>query len=139
MTASERATLVQALVLVPAMHLSVRVLGFSRLQQRIANTAPRAVPVAPIDAVRTCVVSVNRVKCYSWFKGNCLSQSLALAWLLHRRGIRPELRLGARLTGTTFDAHAWVEFDGRVLNDTPDVGARYPPLTTPRPDRRPSY
>lgn len=126
----ERATFRQALFLVPAMHIAVRVIGFNRLQQRVANTRP-GIDVHEATAthsVRMCVVNINRVKRYSLFRGNCLSQSLALARLLRRRGVVPTLQLGVRLTGPKFDAHAWVEHDGRVLNDTQDVHTRFTPL-----------
>ena len=126
----ERRTFMLALVMVPAMHVIVRVIGFNQLQQRIANTAP---PAGHADNdttrwLRTCVVSINRVKRFSILRGNCLSQSFALIWLLRRRGIDPTLRLGARVTGPKFDAHAWVEYDGRVLNDTQDVHTRFTPF-----------
>jgi hypothetical protein len=68
------------------------------------------------------------VKHYSVFPGNCLSQSLTLSWLLRRRGLEPTLRLGVRLLEQKLDAHAWVVYDGRVLNDTQDVAERFTPL-----------
>ena len=65
---------------------------------------------------------------YSPIKGKCLSQSLVLWHLLKRKGIQSELRIGVRkkddrlsLATDNFDAHAWVEFQGEVLNDRPDV------------------
>lgn len=112
------------------MHVAVRVIGFNRLQQWVARTPIRSQPTA--HCVRTCVVSINRVKRFSLLPGNCLSQSLALNRLLRQRGIEPALRLGVRLTGPRFDAHAWVEHDGRVLNDTQDVHTRFTPLTEKR-------
>lgn len=137
LSADERRTFIAALVLVPAMHVVVRVIGFNRLQLRVANTAARAtradVPTA--QAVRACVISINRVKRFSILRGNCLSQSFALICLLRRRGIEPTLRLGARLTESKFDAHAWVEYDGRVLNDSQDVHTRFTPLVR-KPDAR---
>ena len=129
----ERRTLRLAVLMIPTMHVVVRLMGFNRLQQRVARTrAVTGLPYVPTaDAVRTCVVNINRAKRYSPLPGNCLSQSLALTWMLRRRGIDPALRLGVRLTGPAFDAHAWVEYDGRVLNDTQDVHTRFTPLTAP--------
>lgn len=136
----ERAGLAEAVLAVPAMALSLRVFGFSRVRGWVDRTSARPAvrPPTPADAVRVSVVSVNRVKQYSAFRGNCLSQSLALTWLLRRRGLSPALQLGVRLTGPQLDAHAWVEFEGRVLNDTQDVHSRFTPLTAkpgiaPRP------
>lgn len=56
----------------------------------------------------------------------CLGRSLVLWFLLRRRGIDAELVLGAVANGTSeFLAHAWVEVDGKPVNDTPDVRERY--------------
>lgn len=65
---------------------------------------------------------------------SCLERSLALWWLLRRNGIEAELQIGAQTSGKEFAAHAWVEWDGMVLNDSPDVRKRYSPFGT-RPAR----
>jgi hypothetical protein len=51
---------------------------------------------------------------YLPFRTNCLEQSLVLWWLLRRRGITAELKIGARKEASRFEAHAWVEFEGGV-------------------------
>ena len=61
-------------------------------------------------------------------QGNCLSQSLTLQRLLARHGVAAELRIGARRAGDRLEAHAWVEHQGRPLNDSADVAARFPPF-----------
>jgi Transglutaminase-like superfamily len=50
---------------------------------------------------------------------SCLERSLVLCWLLARRGIGARLRLGARQNQGRFEAHAWVEVCGAVLDDRP--------------------
>jgi len=45
----------------------------------------------------------------------CLRQALLLYWLLRRRGLAPELKIGVRRQGDLLDAHAWVELDGHAL------------------------
>lgn len=56
-------------------------------------------------------------------KASCLTQSLALETLLAQAGQAGELRIGvARKPDGAFEAHAWVEHDGRVLiGDLPDL------------------
>jgi hypothetical protein len=39
---------------------------------------------------------------------SCLPQSLAVLWLLRRRGVAAELRFGAKLDQHALAAHAWV-------------------------------
>ena len=47
---------------------------------------------------------------------SCLTQALALDALLARAGHRGEVRLGvARRSDGSFEAHAWVEYEGRIL------------------------
>lgn len=45
----------------------------------------------------------------------CLARALVLCRLLRRRGFPARLCLGAARTGGIFEAHAWVECDGRAL------------------------
>lgn len=45
----------------------------------------------------------------------CLRQALLVHWLLRRRGLEPELKLGVRKLDGNFDAHAWVELGGVAL------------------------
>jgi hypothetical protein len=61
--------------------------------------------------------------------GNCLARSLVLWWLLKRRGIDSQIRLGVRKENAILLAHAWIELDQVVLNDRPDVDTFYEPLT----------
>ncbi len=50
------------------------------------------------------------------FMGNCLVRALAGLELLRRFGLPGELKIGvAREDRRGFEAHAWVELDGRVL------------------------
>lgn len=54
---------------------------------------------------------------YLFFTPNCLEQSLALWWLLRRRGIEAELRIGGRKEAGRFEAHAWVEVPGAIFDN----------------------
>jgi hypothetical protein len=55
----------------------------------------------------------------------CLEESLALWWLLGRQGIAATLRLGTRKAGSQLEAHAWVECDGRALNQDDGLHRHY--------------
>ena len=71
--------------------------------------------------VRMVTVAANRGP----VKANCLPRSLATWWLLRRRGLECELRLGVKPRDEAIQAHAWVEFDGRVLNGEPGVEQQF--------------
>lgn len=58
----------------------------------------------------------------------CLVRALAAQALLARRGYTSQLRLGVtRGSNEAFEAHAWIEQDGRVLLGGP-VEPRYVPM-----------
>jgi len=59
---------------------------------------------------------------------NCLDRSLTLWWLLRRRGVASELRIGGRKENGQFEAHAWVELHGAVLDDRSDEGNDFVPF-----------
>ena len=58
--------------------------------------------------------------CVFYFKPVlCLQRSAATAVLLRRHGWAADLVIGAQLL--PFQSHAWVEIDGRVVNDKPYI------------------
>ena len=59
---------------------------------------------------------------------SCLEKSLILWWQLRRLGIAAELRMGARKRAGRFEAHAWVELEGVVLNDSGDTHMHFAPF-----------
>ena len=59
----------------------------------------------------------------------CLQRSLALCLWLTRQGFQPELKIGVRGVGTDFEAHAWLEYCGEILNAAQDVSKVFAPLT----------
>jgi Transglutaminase-like superfamily len=60
--------------------------------------------------------------CY-WKRVLCLQRSAAATRLLRSRGIPAQLVLAAQQL--PFRAHAWVEVDGRVVNDKPYVAENF--------------
>jgi hypothetical protein len=53
----------------------------------------------------------------------CLQRSAVAVTLLRKYGIRAEMVIGAQRL--PLKAHAWVEVDGRVVNDKPQVQTDY--------------
>jgi Transglutaminase-like superfamily len=87
-----------------------------------AGGAPPTDPKPQANRIAHLVVAAGRE---GMFRANCLEQSLTLWWLLRRRGFEAELRIGARKKGETFEAHAWVELEGAVLNDDEGVAGEF--------------
>jgi hypothetical protein len=53
----------------------------------------------------------------------CLQRSFVTTFLLRKHGVRAQLVLGAQKL--PFKAHAWVEIDGRAINERSNVQATY--------------
>jgi hypothetical protein len=62
------------------------------------------------------------------FPVDCLPQSVTIWWMLIRFGAAGDICIGVQRRGQFF-AHAWVELDGRPVNDEVDVGERFQILT----------
>ena len=58
-----------------------------------------------------------------WKQALCLQRSAATACLLKSYGVPAQMVIGAQLM--PFRAHAWVEVDGRVVNDKPYAAEVY--------------
>ncbi len=125
----ERWLLTQALVLLPLTFLGLRVFGFNAVYSFLsrwtnrrgdAQTGQAAWPTARSTAAMVSIAARYGIK-----RANCLPQSLTLWWLLRRQGIAGELRVGVRKEVDSFEAHAWVEYNGLPVNDRPDVHQRY--------------
>jgi hypothetical protein len=83
----------------------------------ITNTEP-----AP-DAVKRICDAVDMACIWYWKEALCLQRSSATACLLKNYGVRAQMVLGAQQM--PFKAHAWVEVDGRIVNDKPYTSEKY--------------
>lgn len=121
--------LVRALWTLSVVRLALPVVSFDRLQ-RWAGTVRATPEVSTPDPPRTAWL-VNVAANLHPAPMRCLARSLTLARLLARRGIATELKLGVRLEGENLLAHAWVEWQGRPLNDAHGVVPQYAELSRP--------
>ncbi len=58
----------------------------------------------------------------------CLPRSLLLFWLLKARGAPAKLLIGVSKVAATLESHAWIETEGRVMGDSPEMAQRFVPL-----------
>jgi hypothetical protein len=61
----------------------------------------------------------------------CLVRSLTLSRVLARRGVPTSVQIGVRPGDRKLQAHAWVEWNRRVLNDSPAHVREYVPFDRP--------
>ena len=91
--------------------------GFQRTMTFIEHLGRRrARPAAD------CAQAVRRARSYTVFPGTCLTQSMALLWLLRRAGHDGRLRIGVKTAGGRLLAHAWVELDGETIDPAAIAG-----------------
>lgn len=97
--------------------------NFSALYSKVRRQ-PVAKKTAPPDAVSRICYAMDMACIWYWKEALCLQRSAALTCLLKRYGVRAQMVIGAQQM--PFKAHAWVEVDGRVVNDksyTPELYA----------------
>jgi hypothetical protein len=127
-SATERSLFLQAWVLFPYVALSLKFRGMKETQTALScrcATAPSILTDLQECQLRQTVRMVKLAARYSPLWSNCLKHSLVLWYLLRRQSIDSELRIGVRREGDKFQAHAWVEYAGQVLNDSPEVSQAY--------------
>lgn len=134
---ADRRRLLRAMVTLCLVSRSLRGGGLQRCQDRLRRRFPRRPPLTA-DAVQQQVTAwewavrtaARNVPC----RARCLEQSLTLWYLLGRRGVASELRIGVRKAEPqTVEAHAWVEIEGVPINDRADIGREYAAFDGPLP------
>jgi hypothetical protein len=131
-----RGVVLEAAAALAATWVGLRLAGFRRWKAALAWSTPdAAAPAAMTPALADSAHEIARLQQaaarHLFFRANCLEQSLTLWWLLRKRGIAAELRIGARKQAERFEAHAWVELDGAVLNDAGDGHLHFVPFDGP--------
>jgi hypothetical protein len=110
--------------------LSLAVLGFARTINLIRRRVHAGrLHGADVSAVKAAEHAVAMAGAFYPGRALCLEQSLALYYLLRRQGIPVKYCQGVQ--GHPFAAHAWVEYEGVVINDVDErikPFARLPPL-----------
>ena len=123
LSAEERRLLLQASVLLPLVRLGLRLSSLRRVQLLLARWSANTAPIGQGQLVQAQKISrlVDIVSSHSFCRANSLERSLVLWWLLRRKGIASELRLGVRKVDDTLESFAWMEYDGVVLNASADI------------------
>jgi hypothetical protein len=89
---------------------------FAQLRATIRDYPLRKTTL-PRDGVERVCSAVDTACIWYWKEVLCLQRSAATSCLLKSHGILAQMVIGARQV--PFKAHAWVEVEGRVVNDKP--------------------
>lgn len=133
----DRRLILQAAVVLPLTKAGLRLFGFRRWKAVMEKFSP-AVPSTQSlsmdsrrEAAQRAVRAVRSAQLHGPANPNCLERSMTLWWMLRRHGVNGELHIGARKEAGIFEAHAWVELDGQVLNDSAEVHEHYARFDAP--------
>lgn len=80
------------------------------------------------EKLSTLIAVAARVP-FPWAR--CLQRSLALSMWMDANGMISVLRIGVRKSRSGIEAHSWVEFHGKILNDSEFVGTTFTAFELP--------
>ena len=92
---------------------------------------PVAADVRQLQRTREIGSAVRRVAMHGMIRPQCLARSLAICEWLESEDIRGAIvRIGVRPQEATIAAHAWVEYAGELVGDSPAHVRRFNVLAT---------
>jgi Transglutaminase-like superfamily len=131
----ERGALIEAAAGLVATWAGLRLAGFRRWNALMEWLSPSgAMMNQPATGLESAEI-VARMEAAAarnlLFRPTCLERSLVLWWLLRRRGIPAELRIGARQDQQRFAAHAWVQCLNTTFDDSGETHLHFVPFDGP--------
>jgi len=130
----DRRLLFQSVLLLPVIHIALLLLGYYRLRgvmEKWIPLKPIGTPVSETQILQRAheiarIVSIAAQ--HGLYKGTCLRRSLLVWWFLRRARIQSEICFGVRMFKGELEAHAWVEYNGTIVNDSANVHEHYQAL-----------
>jgi len=96
--------------------------NFAALYEKVRRY-PLDKKTAQSGAIEKICSAVDMACIWYWKEVRCLQRSAATVCLLRNYGVPAQMVIGAQQM--PFKAHAWVEVDGRVVNDKPYTPEMY--------------
>ena len=121
--------LLAAMAWSPLFWFGLRLLGLHRFRSWLIRDRISGQGNSSQDEIIRVAGLVNIAARRAPFPSTCLSRSLLLTWILRRRGVGTDMRIGVRVTQGILDAHAWVEYAGMPINDRPDIAREFAPFS----------
>ena len=130
----DRRLLFQSALLLPVVHLALLLLGYYRLREAIEKRIrlkPTPWPVSDAESLQRArqisrIISIAAQ--YGFYRATCLRRSVLLWGFLRQEAIPSKVCFGVRRTAGQLEAHAWVEYQGRIVNDSSSIHERFQPL-----------
>jgi len=100
--------------------------GLNRLHEVVRRSAVRAAKRNNLPSADELCHAIDLACVFYPKRVMCLQRSVATTLFLRRYGIGAEMVIGAQML--PFKSHAWVELNGKVINDKPYMLEIYKPL-----------
>src|SRR2546422_4374601 len=132
-TPGELLVLLQLVALALAARLALTFLRLSRVTECVARCANnRFLRCLPLFQDRYAITRLTRLADIAARNtradGPCLLRSLLILWLLKARGEHAELLIGINKEVPVLNSHAWIESQGRIIADRPDMIGQFATL-----------
>lgn len=131
----ERRVLLQMALLLPLAWVGLRLAGFQRLHRIALCKLPASHSFCKNDEHFTAyadrsaqLTATAALHCLP--SGSCLPQSLALCWLLRKKGLDAHIRIGVKPQTGPLMAHAWVEYQAMALGQQQSGYTAFPHLSS---------
>ena len=130
----DRRLLVEAVFVLSTVGLLLKMVTFQRVHAVMGRLSSAQNRPGGRNARRSTRVTevaqiVGMASRHTPIANTCLHRSLSLWWLLRRRGFDSQLRFGARKKDDRFEAHAWIEHEGKAVGDDRDAEHEYARLS----------
>jgi hypothetical protein len=103
--------------------VALRAFGYARVVRVAERLAKTNVASADAAMVGDVITQVIRATALYPFRSECLEQSVCAFFLLRRRGLPVQLRLGVQ--PYPFAAHAWVELNGVPVTESVEMVSKF--------------
>lgn len=123
--------LMKAVIAMGGTWLLLSICGVPRLRRLLSYIAKGATgKQAGTVSAEMLERTISKAARHAPIKGTCLSQALATEALFLQYGYCPVVRLGVMRRNGTFQAHAWVELDNRIIMGGQLMSKEYTPLSS---------
>ncbi len=130
LSAADWLVFLQLIALALASRIGLKLTTLPRLSGFIArcarNTVMKRLPLLNrrYGIERLCALADLAAR-VTYGSGRCLGRALLILWLLKIRGRPAELLVGVNKEDSLFHAHAWIETEGRVIGDRPEMTGQF--------------
>ena len=121
---SDWLTLIEAWWRLLGFYLALRWISYERLKSPNLKPSDEE-PERDLTVARGAHLLVGRASHLHLLPMTCLPRALTLRSMLARRGIRADVRIGARRTTEGIHAHAWVEVQGEAIGETDELNENF--------------